>query len=85
MFDAIKIVPDCAAKLQTCLETADHDFKALRFVSCDFWGGVANTCSVSRAIAVFLQKAWLMRNANLHGTSDSALRERGADGNVAMA
>jgi hypothetical protein len=85
MFDAIKTVPDCAEKLQTCLAAADNDVKALRFVSCDFWGGVSTTCSVSRAIAVYLQKAWLMRNANLHGTSDSALRERGADGNIAMA
>lgn len=85
MFDSIKAVPGCAEKLQTCLTAADHDYKALRFVSCDYWGSIANTFVVSRAIANYLRKAWMLRNSYLHANSDSALRERGADGNVAMA
>jgi hypothetical protein len=59
-----------------------------RFVSCDLWND--QHALVSKAIAMFLQKAWGIRNAYKHGTSvdvffsvdvfESASERRGADG-----
>jgi hypothetical protein len=57
--------------------------KVARFVSCDLW--IDKHALVSKAIAMFLQKAWGIRNAYQHGTSvdvtfESASERRGADG-----
>jgi hypothetical protein len=56
--------------------------KVARFVSCDLWND--KHALVSKAIAMFLQKAWGIRNAYKHGTSvdvfESASKRRGADG-----
>jgi len=57
-----------------------------RFVSCDFWND--KRAIVHNAIALFLQKAWRIRNAYKHGLADidvadgavPASMRRGADG-----
>jgi hypothetical protein len=54
-----------------------------RFVSCDLWND--KHALVSKAIAMFLQKAWGIRNAYKHGTPvvdafESTSERRGADG-----
>jgi hypothetical protein len=56
--------------------------KVARFVSCDLWND--KHALVSKAIAMFLQKAWGIRNAYKHGTPvdvfESASERRRADG-----
>jgi len=57
-----------------------------KFVSCEFWND--KRAIVHNAIAMFLQKAWRIRNAYKHGLTDidvadgvvSASMRRGADG-----
>lgn len=44
----------------------------------------ANTNDVSRAIAMYLLKAWPLHNSLLHAYPDSAFRGCRVDGNVAM-
>jgi hypothetical protein len=57
-------------------------FNEARFVSCDLWND--KHALVSKVIAMFLQKAWGIRNAYKHGTTvdvfESASERRGADG-----
>jgi hypothetical protein len=60
--------------------------KVATFVSCDLWDDHQPTL-VSKAIAMFLQKAWGIRNAYKHGTCtpvvdvfESTSERCGADG-----
>jgi len=55
-------------KLQKCLGLSCGKTMVARFVSCDFWND--KRAIVHNAIALFLQKAWRIRNAYMHGLAD---------------
>jgi hypothetical protein len=82
MYHVIKASVNGESKLQQCLNLSCDKKKVARFVSCDLWK--YKHALVSKAIAMFLQKAWGIRNAYKHGTSvdvfESACERRGADG-----
>jgi hypothetical protein len=82
MYHVIKASVNGESKLQQCLNLSCDKKKVARFVSCDLWND--KHALVSKAIAMFLQKAWGIRNAYKHGTSvdvfESASERRGADG-----
>jgi hypothetical protein len=69
--------------MSPCLNLSCDKKKVARFVSCDLWNDKHDVL-VSKAIAMFLQKAWGIRNAYKHGTPvdvfESASERRGADG-----
>ena len=90
MYASFGDLPGGAQKLQQCLAVSCAQEKVARFVSCDFWTGVdADGIHVPRFIAVFLEKAWSIRNQCKHGGAVagdvSAARQRGADGEDARA
>jgi len=86
MYDVIKTSVNGELKLQKCLGLPCGKTMVARFVSCDFWND--KRAIVHNAIALFLQKAWRIRNAYKHGLADidvadgvvSASMRRGADG-----
>jgi hypothetical protein len=86
MYDIIKTSVNGESKLQKCLGLSCGKTMVARFVSCDFWND--KRAIVHNAIAMFLQKAWRIRNAYKHGLADidvvdgviSASMRRGADG-----
>ena len=85
MYHVIKTSANGESKLQQCLNLSCDKQKVARFVSCDLWND--QNGAVYKSIALFLQKAWRIRNACKHGAtvvdpdvSDSASRRRGADG-----
>jgi len=86
MYDIIKTSVNGELKLQKCLGLSCGKTMVARFVSCDFWND--KRAIVHNAIALFLQKAWRIRNAYKHGLADidvadgvvSASMRRGADG-----
>ena len=87
MFNEIRALSGCAAKLRNLLSITDAEVKVKRFVSDDAWGSAR--LLVSRFIADFLEKAWGVRNACKHDgvvlLSVAAPLGRGADGVDAMA
>jgi hypothetical protein len=89
MYDDIRSLPGCAEKLCNPLSCSDASSKVLRFVSDDVWGRSGEGQLVARSIAVFLEKAWEVRNSCKHNGAvlplSSAPVGRGADGVVAMA
>jgi len=66
MSDGINTVDGCAAKLSSLLNTADSLQKALSFVACGTWGDTSIATEISSYIAVYLQKAWRLRNRCKH-------------------
>jgi CelD/BcsL family acetyltransferase involved in cellulose biosynthesis len=83
MYDVLKASVNGESKLQQCLNLSCDNKRVARFVSCGLWNG--KHALVSKAIAMFLQKAWGIRNAYKHGTPvvdvfESASERRGADG-----
>jgi len=64
MFDGIKTVDGCAAKLSSMLNNADSLQKALSFVACGTWGDTS--IEIASYIAAYLQKAWRLRNRCKH-------------------
>jgi hypothetical protein len=83
MYDVIKASVNGESNLQQCLNLPCDKKKVARFVSCDLLND--KHALVSKAIAMFLQKAWGIRNAYKHGTPvvdvfESASERRGADG-----
>jgi hypothetical protein len=88
MYDEIRSLPGCAEKLRSLLSLSDASTKVLRFVSDDVWGS-SERMLVSRCIAVFVEKAWDVRNRCKHTGAvlppSSAPVGRGADGVAAMA
>jgi hypothetical protein len=66
MYDVIKAPVNGESKLQQCLNLSCDNKRVARFVSCGLWNG--KHALVSKAIAMFLQKAWGIRNAYKHGT-----------------
>jgi hypothetical protein len=82
MYHVMKASVNGESKLQQCLNLSCDKKKVARFVSCDLWND--KHALVSKAIAMFLQKALGIRNAYKHGTSvdvsESASERRGADG-----
>ncbi len=83
MFNEIRALSGCAAKLRNLLSITDAEVKVKRFVSDDAWGSVR--LLVSRFIADFFEKAWGVRNACKHEGVVAAPLGRGADGVDAMA
>jgi hypothetical protein len=65
MYDVIKASVNGESKLQQCLNLSCDKKKVARFVSCDLWND--KHALVSKAIAMFLQKDWGIRNAYKHG------------------
>ena len=88
MYDEIRSLPGCAKIPRSLLSLSDASSKVLRFVSDDVWG-TNERMLVSRCIAVFLEKAWEVRNCRKHNGAvlppSSAPVGRGADGVDAMA
>jgi CelD/BcsL family acetyltransferase involved in cellulose biosynthesis len=82
MYHVIKALVNGESKLQQCLNLSCDKKKVARFVSCDLWN--YKHALVSKAIAMFLQKAWGICNAYKHGTPvdvfESASERRGANG-----
>jgi hypothetical protein len=60
----------CESKLVQCLDLSCDKKKVARFASCDVWNG--KHAVVSQATAMFLQKAWGIRNSYMHGTTSVA-------------
>jgi hypothetical protein len=87
MYDEIRSLPGCAEKLRSLLSSSDASSKVLRFVSADIWGS-SERVLVARCIAVFLEKAWDVRNCCKHNGAvlppSAAPVGRGADGIAAM-
>jgi hypothetical protein len=94
MYDGIRQVPGCAAKLIACLAISDPRRRVCRFVSEDHWGSVSELQFVVPSIAHYLAQAWSLRNHCKHNSGrttgivllDTASEMgRGADGRNAMA
>ena len=62
MYDAIRQVEGCDAKLNACLAIADPRRRVCCFVSDDLWGSVSELQFVVPSIAQYLAEAWSMRN-----------------------
>jgi len=65
MYDIIKTSVNGELKLQKCLSLSCGRTMVAKFVSCEFWND--KRAIVHNAIAMFLQKAWRIRNAYKHG------------------
>ena len=94
MYDVIRQVPGCAAKLTACLAISDPRSRVCRFVSEDHWGSVGELQFVVPGIAQYLAEAWSARNHCKYTSGrtagvvllDAASETgRGADGRNAMA
>ena len=94
MYDTIRQVEGCDAKLNACLAIADPRRRVCRFVSDDLWGSVSELQFVVPSIAQYLAEAWSMRNQCKHNSGRTAgvvvvdaapETGRGADGRNAMA
>ncbi len=94
MYDAIRRVEGCDAKLVACLNIPDPCRRVCRFVSDDFWGSGSELEDVVPSIAQYLAKAWKLRNQCKHDSGRTAgvvvidaasEMGRGADGRNAMA
>ena len=94
MYDVIRQVPGCAAKLTACLAISDPRRRVCRFVSEDHWGSVGELQFVVPGIAQYLAEAWSARNHCKYTSGRTAgvvlldaasEMGRGADGRNAMA
>ena len=93
MFDQIKGVEGCDAKLTACLSIQNEKERVCRFVSDDIWGSADTLQCVLPCITQYLASAWKVRcrcehNGGIaqHGLLLSASEMgRGADGRIAMA
>jgi len=68
MYEILKTSVNGELKLQKCNGLSCGKTMVARFVSCDFWND--KRAIVHNAIALFLQKAWRIRNAYKHGLAD---------------
>ena len=63
MYDVIRQVPGCEAKLTACLAISDPRRRVCRFVSEDHWGALSELQSGNPGNAHYLAKAWRLRNS----------------------